>query len=308
MSVHISGGWAPTGKFFQATGSGTIDDPYIIVTTLTDSYGNSVNVTEDGDLSVSDNSTGLAIAEGNVTGKTFIHKFGQTPDFDTGDGFVTIWDGADDGNIDQMNYVFSTTADIDSISSNASDYQNIEVQGLDANYDVVTQTVTLNGTTRVALSTSLIRVFRMKNIGTVDLSGYVYCYVNSAITGGVPNDSTKVRAVIQADNNQTLMAVYTIPNGKTGYMRDWYAAASNATGGFFATDGTSTVKVKARPFGQVFQLKHISSLKSDGTGHIQHKYEEPEVFQAKTDIIMECNTSVNGSSVAGGFDIVLEDN
>jgi len=47
----------------------------------TDPNGNiqEVLVTEDGSLSIENNSSGLSIAEGNVTGKTFIHKFGNTP-------------------------------------------------------------------------------------------------------------------------------------------------------------------------------------------------------------------------------------
>jgi uncharacterized protein YdeI (BOF family) len=272
-----------------------------------------VSVTQDGYLSTNDNSSGLAIAEGNVTGKCFIHKFGQAPEFDIADGFVTIWDGANDSlysGSPPMNYIFSTTADINEIaSSDNSDTQDIEIQGLDEDYNVVTQTKTLAGQTAVTLDTSLIRVFRMKNVGSTDLTGDVTLATSAATwSGGRPTVANTVRAMIQSDNNQTLMAVYTVPAGKTAYMRDWYAAGSNATGGFFGTDGSATIKLKARPFGQVFQLKHISSIKSNGSTAYQHKYEEPEVFTEKTDIILEANTSVDGSAIAGGFDIVCADN
>lgn len=267
-----------------------------------------VQVTTDGNLAISDNSSGLAIAEGVVTGKTFIHKFGQAPDFDTTDGFVTIWDGANDAGINQMDYVFSTSADINNLSSSdVDDSEPIEVQGLDADYNLSTQTITLSGQSRITLTTSLIRVFRMKNVGSTNLEGNVYIYTQGAtISSGVPSSGPTVRAVIQQGNNQTLMAIYTVPAGKTAYMRDWYIGQANTLGA--ATNAASTVKLFARPFGQVFQLKHINTIKADGTGAYQHIYQEPEVFTEKTDIFLEADTSIDASGVSGGFDIVLVDN
>jgi len=273
-----------------------------------DGNWHNVKTTADGNLTISDNSSGLSIAEGNVTGTSFIHKFGKAPDFDTADGFVTIWDGADDSLLGggAMQYTYSTSADIGLISSSsASDTVDIEIQGLDSSYDLVTQTVTLTGQTDVDISgvggTDLIRVFRMKNVGSTDLVGNVYIRQNGTTqTGGVPDTASSVRAIINNGNNQTLMAVYTIPNGYTGYMRDWYVATAGAR-----RDTAHEMKLFARPFGQVFQLKHDSSIVTDGTSAYQHRYEEPEVFDAKTDIEMKVNTAADQAGVAGGFDIVL---
>ncbi len=266
-----------------------------------------VNVTQDGDLSISNNSSGLAIAEGNVTGKTFIHKFGKAPDFDTGDGVVTVWDGADDNDINQMQYVYSTTAAIDSVSSSStSDTFDIEIQGLDGDYALVNQTVTLNGQNRVALTTNLLRVFRMKNVNSIDNVGHIYCFENVALSLGVPTDSTKVRAVIQPTKNQTLMAVFTIEADKTGYMRDWFASIAGAS-----KSSNYIVELRARPLGGVFQLKHESALEDGGTSYIQHKYEEPEKFEEKTDIEMRVSLTeagATGAAFSGGFDIVLVEN
>lgn len=251
----------------------------------------------------------LEIARGNIAWMDSIKKFWQAPDFDTTDGFVTLWDWANDGGTNEMTYNFSTTAAIDSLSSsNNWDTQDIEVQWLDSNYDLVTQTVTITWQSRKALTTSLIRVFRMKNVWTTDLVGTLYCYENTAITAGVPNDTSKIRAEINNWNNQTLMALYTIPRGKTWYLTCWHAAQANVTWWLFSTDGASTVKLLARPFWQVFQLKHISTLKSNGSSHIQHFFKVPKVYSEKTDIKLEANTSVDGSAVAWWFIIILIDN
>ena len=263
-----------------------------------------IGATTSGNLRVANVEDGLSIAKGEVTNTTFIHKFGQAPDFDGGDGYVDVWDGANDATVDIMQYTYSTTADIDSIiSTDKGDTVDIEIQGLDSSYDVVTQTITLTGQTRAALTTSLIRVFRMKNVGTTNLAGIVSCYVNSAAPGGVVTTKANVRAIINNGNNQTLMAIYTIPAGYTGYMRDWYAATAGGV-----KDTTNIIRLYARPFGKVFQLKHVSAVTTTGTSQIQYKYEEPEIFAEKTDIVMRANTDVSAAAVAAGFDIVLVQN
>ena len=248
----------------------------------------------------------LEVARGNVSGVSSIHKFGNAPDFDTGDGFVTVWDGANDGGINAMSYTYSTTADIDSISSsNAGDGQVIEVQGLDTDWALTTQNVTLNGQTRVALGTDLIRVFRMKNTGTTNNAGDVYCYVNGAITGGVPNTAGDVRAVIEIGNNQTLMSIYTVPASKTGYLCSFYGGTAGAK-----KTAVYGFEMFARPSGQVFQLKHKSSMMEDGSSHFQHVYAIPEVFAAKTDIevrISVITAAVTQAATSAGFDLILVD-
>ena len=270
---------------------------------------NTTLATVDGNLKIANAEDSLEIAKGNVTGTSFIHKFGNAGDFDADDNDVTVWDCADNATaiVTLMNAVYSATDDIDSISStNAGDGQDIEIQGLDANYDLVIQTRTLQGLTRVALSTDLIRVFRMKNVGATNNAGHVVCYVNGADTtpaDGVPDNNNLIRAVMQPGNNQTLMAIYTVPNGCTAYLGGWYASISGAR-----KTSNYTIDLLARPFGQVFQIKHKAALSDTGSSHIDHNYKEPEVFAAKTDIEIRVTAEASGvseASISAGFDIVL---
>ena len=287
------------------------DDAELVKAVLTAKANGSgftnITATESNNLRVTDAESGLAIAKGDVAKTSFIHKFGNAPDFDATDGIVTVWDGADDADIGQMTYVYSTTDDIDSLSSsNAADTMQVEVIGLDANYEEVTQTINLTGQARVALTTNLLRVFRVVNTNSSDNAGHIYCYVNTTLSAGVPVDTTKVRAVMQPGNNQTLMAVYTIPANTTGYMRDWYASTAGAN-----KNANYVVQLRARPENRVFQLKHISALSDNGTSAYQHKYEEPEVFPAKTDLEIRTSVTAAGATVASvsaGFDIVLIEN
>jgi len=205
-----------------------------------------------------------------------------------------------------MSYVYSTTADIDSISSsNAGDTQEIEIQGLDTDYNLVVQNKTLSGQTRVALDTDMVRVFRIKNLNSTDNAGHIYCYVNTTISGGKPTDTTKIRAVMQPGNNQTLMAVYTIPNGKTGYLQRIYASTSKAN-----KDTQYTVDTRARVQGGVFQLKNRFALSDKATSIYTFDYKVPEKFIAKTDIELRvaiADGAKTQAAIAGGFDIVLID-
>ena len=180
----------------------------------------------------------------------------------------------------------------------------VEIQGLDTNYNEVTQTKTLTGQTPVALDTSLIRVFRMKNVGSTDLAGDCYCFVNGATTSGVPNTTADIRAVIDNGNNQTEMAIYTVPAGKTAYIREIYGSTA---GGSRATN--YIIKLKIKPFGEVFQLKHRRSINDDKD--LEKVFDTPEKAEEKADIIMTAETTesaITGSSLSAGFDIVLVDN
>jgi len=284
------------------------DDAQLIKAVLTGKDPNdifrNVSTTPDGDLTISDNSAGLAIAQSKVTGTSFIHKFGAASDFDVSDGFVTVWDGAeDDETYEKMVYTYSTSADIDTLSSDdAGNTQELEVQGLDANYDLIVQTKTLAGLAKVVLDTPLIRVFRLKNVNSSNITGHAFISVDGTLTSGVPTPNN-VRAIIHGENNQTEMAVFTVPAGKTGYMRDWYASTAGAK-----RDSSHTIRIIARPFGQVFQLKHTANIDVNGTSYIKHDYTEPEKFTEKTDIEIRVNTNQDIAGVAAGFDIVLVDN
>jgi len=288
------------------------DDASLVKAVLSgqDSTGTFQNVatTIDGNLTISDNSNGLAIAQGNVSKASFIHKFGNAPDWDDGDGTVAIWDGANDGTIAQYTYQYSTSANITQISStDAADTMNIEIQGLSSSYEITTLTTSLNGQTPVTLSTSFLRVFRMKNVGSTDIAGNVYATTSTTtFTNGLPDASSDVRAMITNGNNQTLMALYTIPAGKTGYMRSWFSATSGAN-----KNTNYIIDLFARPDGQVFQLKHKSAISDNANSYIQHQYTEPEVFNEKTDIELRAtitDSPITAASVSGGFDIVLVDN
>ena len=219
------------------------------------------------------------IARGLVRGASHINKFGYNPD--VGSNFETVWDGS---NL----YTYIGTAGTALVtSSNTSDDNNgtVEIQGLDANYNVQTVTATIGGS---ATQETFIRVFRVKMLtANTDTSNV------GTITVTVDSKSA---AVISPTKGQTLMAVYTIPAGKKGYLVKLQGNLEKAK--------ESEFQLMARPFGGAFNIKGKFGSSGDV---VNYDYPVPLEFDEKTDI--EVQVRAGATTAAGAlFDIVLLDN
>jgi len=245
----------------------------------------------------------LRIAQGKRACYSFVDKFGESGEnIDTTDGLVDIWAGVADANCNK-NYVYSTTADIDSISSSsASDTEIINIQGLDENWELTEQLATLDGQNRVALTTPLIRVFRMYNSNSNPLVGTIYCYVNTTISGGIPTTPDPIRAIITIGDEQTLMALYTIPAGKTGYL------VQGDVGLYSKLAGYSHGHFAIRLFGKIFRTQRTFGLSTTGTSSRPFVFTIPLPIPEKTDIRVRADSSVNNMGVYANFQIILVDN
>ena len=228
----------------------------------------------------------LRVAKGEIDGHTIMSKFGQNNALSA--GYEDIWDGGG-----TYPYPANATASITHLySTDGGDNQDIEVQGLSADGTLTVQTITLTNTTVVALTTPLWRVFRLKNMGTTDNAGVVHASVSDKATS---------YAQIAIGNNQTLMALYTIPLGKTGYLLQ-------GTNSIIGTNRTYTVdgKMFMRQYGGVFQLKKTFGLSADGTSYMVMPHPLPAKIPAKTDIRVSAKSSATGG-LNTTFEILLID-
>ena len=234
-----------------------------------------------------------------------VNKFGKAPDVDTGTA-TDVWDGAD-GAISTDVWVPPTIARVhDIVSTLAIDTNSagigartVEIQGLDTNWDLQTETVNMNGTTNVATANSYRRIFRMKVVtaGTLGINA-------GKITATAQTDAT-VTAVIQVGNNQTLMAIYTVPNGKTAYITSYYASFAGATPSTVSGNVRMLIK-NVNASNTVFQLKHILGIV--GGDRFQHFFAPYYKVTEKHDIKLHMNdSSANNTELSGGFDIILVD-
>ena len=211
-----------------------------------------------------------------------------------------MWEGGS-----EYTYDPDGTAPIISIaSSDSGDSQELSIQGLDIDGNLTIQLITLNGTTRVALTTSLWRVFRIFNNGNVDLSGTVFCYTG---TGTVPSiGDPEVRALINPGNEQTLMCLYTIPIGKVGFLyRGEIGVQLDGNAGSLSE--YALWNYKSRRFGKVFRVKKSGSCMIGGSAVYQDERIFPDPIPALTDIKLNIKTVTQTMGLWGTFDILLVD-
>lgn len=241
----------------------------------------------------------LDIAKGIVPGHSHINKFGTNTDIPANTEEI-VWSAS-------HAYTWSTTADITDIVSSAADTVDIEVQGLDANWQPLTQTKTLTGTTSVALDTALIRVFRLRVVDSTAPTGEVQCGVGSTTTRF---SAANLRATIEIGDNQSLMAIYTVPGGKTGYLTKYYASIVGDSGPPARTPDYVVFRGYAidRENNYVTQIKHAVGSVLIGTSLVEHEFQPPAKFTEKTDIYLTAEPDGDTASVGAGFDIVLVDN
>jgi hypothetical protein len=239
----------------------------------------------------------LGVNMGFYSGYTVVDKFGANFAITALTDPEDIWEG---GGL--YSYDAPGTAPIVSVISSLADVQPIEITGLDINGDLVTQTITLTGNTRKALDTPLWRVFRMENVGTVDISGIVYCYVG---TGGVPAIGNQ-RALINGSTNQTLMALYTIPKGKVGFLyRGEFGVEYTSSPG--QSQQYLRASYQSRRIGKIFKVKKVVTLITQGASSYMDKRSFPDIIPALTDIKLNAIEVSEDMGVWGTFDILLVD-
>ena len=228
----------------------------------------------------------LNVSRGKVRGASMIHKFGAVPAMSqntTG----TIWDKND--TIYPWS-VFDTAGTITASIVNASDNgKQVVVIGLDSNYNEVSEVFTLSSAATANGTVSFKRVFRAylingstNNVGDINFT---------------KNGTDVLR--ITATKAQTLMTIYTVPAGKTGFLYKGVCtaqASADATGNMFI-----------RYFGQnAFRIGHSFEVSGSG-GKYEYNFTFPIQIPEKSDIDVRIITRTNNGRYTAAFDLLLID-
>ncbi len=161
------------------------------------------------------------------------------------------------------------------------------VLGLNSDYEEISEEFTLNASGTYTTSASFYRVHRAYITGANAPAGNINFTIGAT-----------TYARITAGENQTLMALYTVPAGHSLYISTGVATHGTDTSGAYMT-----VRFKVRSPGSVFR----TAIKVDLIGgELVFPFEYPLVIPEKSDVQVTAICSKNQSNAIGAtFDGVL---
>jgi len=231
---------------------------------------------------------GLALQKGEINKFSAINKFGYNGAVGTSFELVSVA---------SANITYPTSAGAVTVVSASTDddsagtgARTVLIEGLDENYDIQSETVTMDGTTNVVTTNTYIRLFRM-SVQTAGSGGKNAGNITATIGG---NEQVRISTDFE---NQSLVAVYTIPNNYKGYITrmQFSAGKENKTG---------MGALFVRPTSGVFQVKNIVECYRN---NMVVDLPNPIVVEGKTDIELRAKNLDSGTlSMSGTFDLVLQ--
>lgn len=219
----------------------------------------------------------LMIALGKVPKASVVHKFGERTGIVTTS--ETVWDNGGPYPWDAFD-----TAGVATVVGASDTGKSVTVEGLDANYDAVSETIAVGATGTVEFK----RIFRGFMVDTANV-GVIQVNVNSQMV-----------MQINPGLSQTLMALYTIPRNHTGLLMKGVATAS--------ADKDMQVQFYARFMGVSgygpFRIQHIASIYQN---NYQYEFATPLTLSEKTDIDIRVlgYSNDSGAKVTAAFDLIL---
>jgi hypothetical protein len=213
----------------------------------------------------------LQVARGQIMGHSTVNIYGYQSSVTTSS--IPIWENASaytyPGSAATMHLVSTVNTGDDKGGS------TITINGLDANYSQISETLTLNGTTNVTTTKSYLRINSMV-VATGNPTG--------VITLKDLTDTTTY-AQIAANFGRTQMAIYTVPAGYTFFLSrvDAYSSATGSSADYIQyrnrvalVNGTVSYTQQA-PFVNWYHAQRVM----------------PRPFAEKSDIQLQAKTSAN---------------
>ncbi|RLI45232.1 hypothetical protein DRO61_10980, partial [Candidatus Bathyarchaeota archaeon] len=192
------------------------------------------------------------------------------------------------------------TVTIESSSGNddigGTGLRTIRLFGLDENFVEQTEDIILTGTAPVTSQNSYIRLDTAKGL-TAGSTGHN----EGEITVAQSVSIAVIFAIIPITYNTTMIAAYTIPAGKTGYIMSQAGSLSNKQ------TAAADMRIQVRGPGEIFTVGGQIALNSQGTGFIERHFPIPKGIPEKTDFFIE-GSATSTIAISAFLEILLIDN
>lgn len=175
---------------------------------------------------------------------TMVHKFGSSPSLGT--GFETVWPqgGLKSYRTTATGFTISSSDAADTATGTGA--RTVTVQGVDEDWNPVSQVVTLTGQTVAAMGTDMMICDRMivETAGSGETNaGIIYVGTGVATTG----EPAVVENLVSIGEGQSEAAFYAVRNNTDAYVREVPVSVGS---GKILTAG-----LYVKPLGGVFNLK-----------------------------------------------------
>ena len=221
----------------------------------------------------------LQVARGQIMGHSILSLFGYQSSVSTTS--IPVWENA-------AAYTYITSAStLTLVSTSASDNTSASVliNGLDSNFNIISETLALNGTTGVTTVNSYFRVNSMvlttpgtsqnTNVGTITLK---------------QSSNTVSQIAIGVGRSQS--TVYTVPAGYSFYLDEVEVNTSNTYA------GTTIMTYKVQTTNNATGVKSILLQQPFLSLYLIQRPSNPFLYTEKTDIQWQLSTST-GTVAAG---------
>jgi hypothetical protein len=237
------------------------------------------------------------VAQGLVAGYSIVNMSGENPDVDSA-AYEDLWY---EGGVQpfpaaalQMTVSSSSTSD----TSAGTGARTVLIQGVDANYEAISETVTMNGQTAVTTAASFLRVNKMATltVGTGLVNAGTVYIGTGVVTAGVP---ATIYNTMPVGLNNSLSFSYTVPAGYTGYLLYSRLTVGQASG----TTGTTARLIVTD--GVTNNISMITAVANINNGTVPYEPPVPVRIPEKSRVSATAIGAANNNSVGAIAQIML---
>jgi hypothetical protein len=236
----------------------------------------------------------LQVSRGQIQGHSTVIVFGYNPDIDTSE--ETVWPNGGLIPHPLSASILKISSSSANDTSNGTGARTVFIEGVNGNFDVVSETVILNGQTAVNTTNSYLYVNRFyvvtvgsneSNVGNINAG-------TGTVTSGVP---AVLYDIIAIGYNSRTTGHYCVPAGYTGYMTTGSISAGQSSG----TTSVTTF-LKQHDEDHILRVEAVATINNTAA---VFNFQQPYKILEKNCVGASAIGSSANNAVSSYFNIIL---